>query len=104
MVYLSSIEGLGWSYMSKKYAISSLEEAKAYLMHPILGPRLRECVRLVTLVKRNSIDGIFGYPDNLKFHSSMTLFAQAAPDDEVFKDALAKWFGGEGDPLTLERL
>lgn len=98
------IKGLGHSHLASKFSISSREEAEAYLEHPILGPRLRECSRLVTLVEGRSIDEILGYPDNLKFRSSMTLFAHATADNHVFMDALRKYFNGEGDPLTLERL
>ena len=74
------------------------------LRHPVLGPRLRECSRLVTLVEGRSINQIFGYPDDLKFHSSMTLFASTTGENQIFKDALQKYFGGELDRLTLERL
>jgi uncharacterized protein (DUF1810 family) len=98
------IEGLGHSAMTRKFAISSREEAEAYLKHPVLGPRLRECSRLVTLVKKRSIDEIFDYPDDLKFRSSMTLFAYATSENQVFKDALQKYFGAESDRSTLERL
>ena len=98
------IHGLGHSPMAEKYAISSRAEAEAYLRHPILGPRLRECSLLVTQVQGRSIGEILGYPDNLKFRSSMTLFAQATTEDEVFIDALRKYFAGAADPLTLERL
>jgi uncharacterized protein (DUF1810 family) len=98
------IEGLGYSHLARKFAISSREEADAYLNHPILGPRLRHCTRLVTLVEGSSIDQIFGDPDDLKFHSSMTLFANATSDNQVFRDAIHKYFGGELDRLTLERL
>ena len=98
------IRGLGQSQMAEKYAISSKEEAAAYLEHPILGPRLRECTSLVNRIERSSIDQILGYPDDLKFRSSMTLFAHATPDNQVFSEALAKYFGGEPDPLTIERL
>ncbi len=98
------IEGLGYSPLARKFAISSREEAEAYLNHPILGPRLRHCTRLITLVEGRSIDEIFGGPDDLKFHSSMTLFANATSDNQVFRDALRKYFGGEPDRLTLERL
>ena len=76
----------------------------AYLEHAVLGPRLRECTRLVNLVEGRAIDRIFGYPDDLKFRSSMTLFASVASDKQVFEEALRKYFGGEPDPLTLERL
>jgi uncharacterized protein (DUF1810 family) len=98
------IEGLGQSYLSMKFAISSRGEAQAYLKHPILGPRLRECSRLVTLIEGRSIHQIFGHTDSMKFRSSMTLFANATVDNDVFKDALQKFFGGEFHRLTLERL
>ena len=98
------MDGLGRSELARKYAISSRAEAEAYLMHPILGARLRECTRLVNLVEGRSIEQIFGYPDDMKFRSSMTLFSHATSDNQVFKDALQKYFGGESDPLTLERL
>lgn len=98
------IEGLGYSQLARKFAISSREEAEAYLNHPILGPRLRHCTRLITLVEGRSIDQIFGYLDELKFRSSMTLFANATSDNQVFRDALHKYFGDEFDRLTLERL
>lgn len=98
------IEGLGYSPPARKFAISSREEAEAYLNHPILGPRLRHCTRLITLVEGRSIDQIFGDPDDLKFHSSMTLFANATSENQVFTDALHKYFGGEPDRLTVERL
>jgi len=98
------LRGLGSSEMAIEYGISSRQEAAAYLAHPVLGPRLRECTRLVNLVQGRAIDQIFGYPDDMKFRSSMTLFASVAPDDQVFKDALQKYFGGAPDPLTLERL
>ncbi len=98
------IRGLGHSAMAQRFAISSKEEAQAYLNHPVLGPRLRACTRLVTAVDGRTAHDIFGSPDDLKFHSSMTLFSCADPEDSVFVDALAKYFGGEGDALTLERL
>jgi uncharacterized protein (DUF1810 family) len=98
------IEGLGHSQLSRKFAISSRAEAEAYLKHPILGPRLRDCARLVNLVAGRSVEQIFGYPDDLKFHSSMTLFAQATPENQVFTDALRKYFNSEFDRSTLERL
>ena len=98
------LKGLGHSSMASKFGISSRDEAEAYLQHPILGPRLRECTRLVNLVEGRSLEQIFGYPDNLKFRSSMTLFANMAPDNEIFMNALQKYCGGESDRLTLERL
>ena len=98
------IKGLGHSPMADKFAISSLQEAEAFLKHPILGARLRECSRLVNLLDGRSIDQIFGSPDNMKFRSSMTLFVHATSDNGVFKDALKKYFRAEFDPLTLEIL
>jgi uncharacterized protein (DUF1810 family) len=98
------IKGLGRSDLALKFAISSLEEAQAYLKHPILGPRLRQCSRLVAEVDGRPIEEIFGYPDTMKFRSSMTLFAQATPDNEIFNDCLRKYFGGEPDPATLAQL
>ena len=97
------IKGLGYSQMSTKYAISSKKEAEAYLQHPILGPRLRECTRLVLSIEGRSSEEIFGWIDALKFRSSITLFAQAS-EEQIFKDALQKYFGGEFDRLTRERL
>jgi uncharacterized protein (DUF1810 family) len=98
------LAGLGFSAMARQYAISSLAEARAYLAHPLLGARLRECSGLVLAVQGATVHGIFGSPDNLKFHSSMTLFAQAAPDAAVFRDCLDKYFGGVPDPATLDLL
>lgn len=98
------LRGLGRSQMAIKFAISSRQEAEAYSKHRVLGPRIRECTRLVTLVEGRSIDQIFGYPDDLKFHSSMTLFASVTSKNQIFKDALQKYFAGELDPLTLEWL
>ncbi len=98
------IAGLGYSGMAVRYAISSREEAAAYSQHLILGPRLRECTQLVMLTEGRSIEQILGFPDDLKFRSSMTLFARASLDNEVFRAALRKYFGGEEDPLTVERL
>jgi uncharacterized protein (DUF1810 family) len=98
------IKGLGSSPMAVRFAISSLAEARAYLDHAVLGPRLRECCEIVVGVAGRSVDEIFGYPDDLKFHSSMTLFAKAAVENRVFLDALEKYFGGELDRATVERL
>jgi uncharacterized protein (DUF1810 family) len=98
------ITGLGYSPLASKFAISSLAEAAAYLQNPVLGPRLRECGQLVTQVDGRPITEIFGSPDDLKFRSCMTLFAHATSDNRVFKDALQKYFGGDFDRLTLERL
>ena len=98
------IRGLGSSEMAVKYAISGREEARAYLDHPVLGPRLHECAAIVVEMDGKSVEEIFGYPDNLKFHSSMTLFAKAAAEAGVFGEALEKYFGGEMDRGTLERI
>ena len=98
------IRGLGHSGMARRFAISSRAEAEAYLAHPILGSRLKECTRLVNLAKGRSIEEIFGVIDSLKFRSSMTLFAQVAGDNTVFTAALDKYFGGQPDKLTLDRL
>jgi uncharacterized protein (DUF1810 family) len=98
------ISGLGHSAMADKFAISSREEAAAYAAHPVLGPRLTECTRLVNAVEGKSIRQIFGVPDDLKFRSSMTLFAEVSKDNQIFVDAINKYFGGEFDSLTLERL
>ncbi len=98
------IAGLGLSPTAKKYAIASRAEAAAYLEHPVLGPRLRQCARLVTKIEGRTIGEILGHPDDLKFRSSMTLFAQATPDNKVFIDALEKYFPAGFDRLTLDRL
>lgn len=98
------IAGLGHSPTAQHYAIGSLEEARAYLAHPTLGARLREWTRLVLAVHGRSAEEIFGYPDNLKFRSSMTLFDAASDDEELFRAALEKYYGGEADEATLRHL
>jgi len=98
------IRGLGRSPVSIEYAISSRAEALAYLQHPLLGPRLKECTRLVLNVEGRSAEEIFGSPDDMKFRSSMTLFAQVSADDDIFSRALQRYFGGAPDQLTLDRL
>jgi uncharacterized protein (DUF1810 family) len=98
------IAGLGSSPLARKFAISSLAEAAAYSAHPILGPRLAECTKLVNLVEGRSVAEIFGHPDDLKFRSSMTLFARTTQDNQVFVAALQRYFKGEPDPATLLRL
>jgi uncharacterized protein (DUF1810 family) len=98
------IAGLGHSPMAQRYAVSSLQEAGAYLEHPILGPRLRECTGLVLSVEGRSAREILGQPDDMKFRSCLTLFAHAAPDEPLFRGALDKFFGGEEDPLTVQKL
>ncbi|OBK63639.1 calpastatin [Mycobacterium colombiense] len=98
------LRGLGGSAMAARFGIASLEEAGAYLRHELLGPRLRECARLVTAVQGRSIGQIFGSPDDLKLCSSMTLFARATDDNKDFLAVLDKYYDGRQDPLTLERL
>ena len=89
------LAGLGHSAMAQRYAISSLDEARAYLEHPVLGARLRDCSALVLAVPGKTVHEIFGSPDDLKFHSSMTLFHRAAPVEAVFAECLRKYFGRE---------
>lgn len=96
--------GLGQSEMSKRYGIHGINEARAYLQHPILGERLRECTRLVVGLEGSDANTVFGAPDDLKFHSSMTLFACACGDCSPFHDALAKYFDGADDPGTVRLL
>jgi uncharacterized protein (DUF1810 family) len=98
------LTGLGSSPMARRYAISSLEEAKAYFGHPVLGDRLLECTQLVTAARAQSVEDVLGYPDNLKFHSSISLFAHASNHHEIFGNALRKYFRSEYDQLTMERL
>ena len=98
------ITGLAHSGTAQKFAMASLDEAKAYLQHPILGPRLRECTQLVLNVEGRSAERIFGYPDHLKFRSCLTLFMTATTDNKVYKDALLKYFNGKPDELTLDIL
>jgi len=98
------VGGLGHSAMARQYGIASLAEARAYLAHPILGPRLRECAATVTAVEGRSIAQILDEVDATKFRSSMTLFARASENDEVFVQALEKHFQGEEDLATLQRL
>ena len=98
------VSGLGSSQMAQRYAIGSLDEARAYLAHPVLGSRLVDCVRLVLEVEGRDAHAIFGAPDDLKFRSSLTLFARAAPDEALFRAALGKYYGGAEDAATLTKL
>jgi uncharacterized protein (DUF1810 family) len=98
------IAGLGQSPTSIRFAISSLEEASAYLAHPVLGPRLSECATLMLAVEGKSANEIFGPVDAMKFRSSMTLFAAASPGFPVFEHCLEKFFAAEPDPATLARI
>ena len=96
------LAGLGRSLTARFYGISSLEEARAYLGHPVLGPRLNQCTRIVLETKSPSLHAIFGSPDDLKFRSCMTLFSLAANDpDHAFRDALDRWCDGQPDEQTL---
>src|SRR6476620_2036873 len=96
--------GLGSSRMAQKYGIASKAEARSYVEHKVLGTRLRECTRLMLAIPHGNIDSVMGFPDNLKFRSSMTLFSAAAPEELHFEEALQKFFGGERDPRTLKLL
>lgn len=103
------LRGLGASSTARRFGLTGLEEARAYLAHPLLGSRLRECTRLVLAVEGRTAHEIFGSPDDLKLRSCLTLFAQAAgpspaAQTRVFREALAQYYRGEPDPRTLERL
>ena len=96
--------GLGFSAMSQRFGIASKSEAKEYLRHVVLGPRLRECTQLLLDLPSRNISDILGYPDDLKFRSSMTLFAAVAPEETMFEEALKKFFAGERDAATIKLL
>ncbi len=96
------VNGLGDSAMSKRYALASKEEAQAYIQHDVLGQRLLECTRMVIDIDTDRIESIFDYPDDLKFRSCMTLFKASAIDNQVFVDALHKYFDGIDDQRTLK--
>jgi uncharacterized protein (DUF1810 family) len=98
------IDGLGRSQTARFFAVKSLAEARAYLAHPVLGKRLRECTTAVLGVAGLTASEIFGYPDDIKFRSSMTLFERAAPGCGLFSDALDRFFDGGRDRMTLELL
>ncbi len=98
------LRGLGSSPTAVRFSISSIDEARAYLAHELLGPRLRECTGLVAAIDGRSAEEIFGWPDDMKLRSSMTLFARAADDNAAFVEVLEKFYGGEEDPATLARL
>jgi uncharacterized protein (DUF1810 family) len=98
------IDGLAFSSTSKRYAIKSIEEARAYLDHPVLGPRLRECAEAAVGVEGRSAAEIFGSPDDLKLRSCATLFACVSPAGSVFERLLAKYYGGSRDAKTLQLL
>lgn len=98
------LKALGRSSIAKHFGIESKDEALAYWKHPVLGPRLKECTKLVLAVGDKTIHEVFGSPDDLKFRSCMTLFAQVAPEEPVFSQALERFFGGQPDEHTLELL
>jgi uncharacterized protein (DUF1810 family) len=98
------VEGLGSSPMAQAYAIGSLAEARAYLEHPLLGPRLKACVAALLALEGRTAHEILGSPDDLKLRSSLTLFAEAAPAEPCFQAALDRYYGGAADPRTLARL
>lgn len=98
------IAGLGYSAMSQQYAISSLDEARAYLTHPVLGPRLRECAAVVLATKERTALEIFGSIDAIKLRSSMTLFHRAAPDEPLFAQVLERYYDDKADEATDARL
>jgi uncharacterized protein (DUF1810 family) len=98
------LRALGRSERAIRYGLADLKEAKAYLAHAVLGARLNECTRLVNGIEGRTAHAIFGSPDDMKFRSSMTLFARAAPKEPAFRAALEQYYGGEEDPLTLSLL
>ncbi len=98
------LRGLGSSSTAVRFGISSADEARAYLAHELLGPRLRECARLVARIDGRSAEEIFGRPDDMKLRSSMTLFARTAEENADFVAVLEKFYGGEEDTATLARL
>ncbi len=97
------LAGLGHSAMARRYALGSLDEARAYLAHPVLGLRLVRCAGLVNGVEGRTVNAVFGSSDDLKFHSSMTLFALAQPEEAMFRRALDIYFSGAMDSTTTER-
>ena len=98
------LAGLGRSATAQRFALHSMDEARGYLDHPVLGPRLRECTRLANECPDPDPSIVFGYPDDLKFHSSMTLFARAAEEGTEFRTALERYFDGREDAGTLRLL
>lgn len=98
------LAALGRSATARHYGISGLAEARAYLAHPVLGPRLRQCSRLAAAIDGRSAEEVFGFPDNLKLRSSMTLFAHCGEDRADFDAVLEKFYDGEEDPATVDQL
>lgn len=97
------LRALGRSETARRFGLADLEEARAYAAHPVLGPRLRECVALANAVEGKSANAVFGFPDDLKYRSCVTLFF-AATGERLFQAALERYYGGEGDPPTLAAL
>jgi uncharacterized protein (DUF1810 family) len=95
------LRGLGTSSMAEIFGIASLEEARSYLAHPVLGPRLRECCTLLLAVPDRTAHDILGSPDDLKFRSCLSLFALAAPQETLFRDCLERFYGGGMDARTV---
>jgi uncharacterized protein (DUF1810 family) len=98
------IAGLGFSAMAQRYAIASVDEARAYWVHPLLGSRLKQCVEILLGLNDLSAHEIFGSPDDMKLHSSLTLFRAALPDEPLFAEALVSYFEGKSDLATLDRI
>ena len=98
------LAGLGFSPMAQKFALTSQAEAREYYEHAVLGPRLTECTRLMLAIPHGDVQGVLGYPDDLKFRSCMTLFAVAVPHEPLFEAALEKFFAGQRDPMTMQLL
>lgn len=98
------LAGLGHSPTAQRYALADLPQATAYLAHPLLGARLRECVALISAHAGRTAAQMFGYPDDLKLHSSLTLFREAAPAEPLFTRALQQFYAGEPDAATLKLL
>lgn len=98
------VAGLGSSAMSQRFAIASLDDARAYLAHPVLGARLRECAGLVLASSGRSAEEIFGSIDAMKLRSCMTLFSRAAPEEHLFRDVLARYYDGVEDAATIALL
>jgi uncharacterized protein (DUF1810 family) len=98
------VRGLGFSEISNRYALSSIDEARCYLKHELLGARLRGCTQLVLDIQNRTAEDIFGPVDAMKFRSSMTLFSLCSPSKSLFDSAIEKYFGGKKDPRTIELL
>ncbi|MBA2443880.1 MAG: DUF1810 domain-containing protein [Nocardioidaceae bacterium] len=98
------LDGLGHSAMSRRFAISSIQEARAYLQHPVLGERLTTCAAIVASAQAQTAEQIFGHVDAKKLHSSMTLFLRAAPEQPIFGEVLDRFYAGQPDPATDQLL